>query len=45
MGNKNIHITEDYFDVYKNFKKPFTKSSLFEEEADRPTKLKFGKTD
>ena len=21
MGNKNIHITEDYFDVYKNFKK------------------------
>ena len=32
MGNKKIHITEDYFDVYKNFKKPFTKSSLFEEK-------------
>lgn len=32
MDNKNIHITEDYFDVYKNFKAPFTKSSLFHEE-------------
>ncbi len=42
MGNKNIHITEDYFDVYKNFKKPFTKSSLFE-EGQTTKQVKFGK--
>ena len=42
MGNKNIHITEDYFDVYKNFKKPFTKSTLFEEEQ-TTKQVKFGK--
>jgi len=42
MGNKNIHITEDYFDVYKNFKKPFTKSSLFE-EGQTSKQVKFGK--
>lgn len=32
LGNQNITISEDFFDIYKNFKSPLTKSSLFEED-------------
>ena len=41
MSNQNIHITEDYFDIYKNIRAPFTKSSLFR-ETQTSKQVKFG---
>ena len=37
MGNKNIHITEDYFDVYKNFKNHLP-NLLYLKKGRRPNK-------
>ena len=42
MGNKNIHITEDYFDVYKNFKNHLP-NLLYLEEGQTTKQVKFGK--
>ena len=42
MGNKNIHITEDYFDVYKEFQNHLP-NLLYLKKGERPNKWKFGK--
>ncbi len=41
MGNKNVHITEDYFDVYRDFKKTVSQSSLFKDKQ-TTKQVKFG---